>query len=66
MGDIIDCVSTLPFLGFTLQVGMATIHFHIAQTGLFFRIFFSYLGGPKKQFGTNKNCSKGAQVGQTR
>ena len=33
---MIDFVNTTPFLRIALHVAMATMHFHIAQTGLFF------------------------------
>ena len=34
---MIDFVVIPPFLRITLQVAMATMHFHIAQTGLCFK-----------------------------
>ena len=49
---MIDFVGMPPFLTIALQVDMATLHFHIVQTGLCFRnIVFLLLGGPRKQFG---------------
>ena len=41
---MIDFVNTPPFLRIALQVAMATMHFHIAQTGLFMVIFFAFRG----------------------
>ena len=37
-------VNTPPFLRIALQVAMATMRFHIAQTGLFMRIFSPFRG----------------------
>ena len=54
---MIDFVRTPPFLRITLLVVMATMHFHIAQTGLFWETFFMHLGGSRKQFGTNEKLS---------
>ena len=45
---------------------MAIMHFHIAQTGLFMRNFFSNPGGQREQFGTNSKLSLGCKVGQIR
>ena len=45
---------------------MATMHFHIAQTGLFMANLFSHSGGPRKQFGTNSKLYLGNKVGQIR
>ena len=50
---MIDFVDTPPFLRIALQVVMATMHFHIAQTGLFMGIFLSHSQGPREKFGTN-------------
>ena len=47
-----EFVGTVPFLKIALGFDMKTMHFHIAQTGLF-------LG----QFGTHKNVL-GCKVGQ--
>ena len=63
---MIDFVDTTPFLRIALQVAMATMHFQIAQTGLFMGIFFLHSGGPKEQFGTNSKLSLGCKVGQIR
>ena len=41
---MIDFVDTPQFLRIALQVAMATMHFHIAKTGLFMRIFFAFMG----------------------
>ena len=45
---------------------MATMHFHIAQTGLFMGIFCSHFERPREQFGTNSKLSLGCKVGQIR
>ena len=45
---------------------MVTMHFQIAQMILFLKNIFSHLGGPRKQFGTNKKLSWGRKVGQSR
>ena len=63
---MIDFVNTPPFLRKALQVAMSTMHFHIAQTGLFMGIFFSHSGDPRKQFGTNSKLSLGCKVGHIR
>ena len=43
-----------------LWVAMETMHFHIAQTKIFFEdTFASHQGGPNEQFGTHKNLSWG-------
>ena len=50
---MIDFVDTPPFLRIALQVAMetqvatATKHFHIAQTGLFIWIFFTFRGSQR-------------------
>ena len=49
---MIDFVDTPPFMRIALQVAVASMHFHIAQTGLFMGIF-SHSGDPREQFGTN-------------
>ena len=42
---MIDFVDTYPFLRIALLVAMATMHFHIAKTGLFMHnIFFAFRG----------------------
>ena len=54
---MIDFVGTPPFVGIALRVAMVTMHFHIAQTGLFFRnIFFRILGIPRNKLAPMKNC----------
>ena len=66
---MIDFVDTTPFLRIALPVAMATMHFHIALTGLFMSfmgIFFSHTGGSREQFGTNSKLSLGCKVGQIR
>ena len=42
---MIDFVDTPPFLRIALQVVMATMHFHIAQSGLFMGQFSFYNQG---------------------
>ena len=54
-------VGTAPFLIITIWVAMETMHFHIAQTGLFYDNFISHLGGPNKQFGTHEKLFRGAK-----
>ena len=63
---MIEFVDTPPFLRLPLQVAMATMHFQIAQTGLFMGKFFSHSGGPREQFGTNSKLYLGCKVGQIR
>ena len=63
---MIDFVDTPPFLRIVLHVAMVTMHFHIAQTGLFMGIFFSNSGGPREQCGTNSKLSLGCKVVQIR
>ena len=54
---MIDFVGTPPFVGIALWVAMVTMHFHIAQTGLFLRnIFFCILGIPRNKLAPTKNC----------
>ena len=62
---MIDFVGTSPSLRKALWVAMATVYFHLAQTGLFM-FFFSHSGGPRKRFGTNSKLSLGCKVGQIR
>ena len=50
---MIDFVDTPPFFIIALHVAMATMHFHMVQTGLYIRIFFSHSGCPREQFGTD-------------
>ena len=54
---MINFVRTPPFLRIALLVVMATMHFHIAQTGLFLGNIFMDLGGSRKQFGTDEKLS---------
>ena len=53
---MIDFVNTPPFLRKALQVAMATMHFHIAHTGLFMGIFFRIQGVPGNNLAPIKNC----------
>ena len=62
---MIDFVDSPLFLRIALQVAMATMHLHIAQTGLFMEIFL-YSGCPREQFGTNSKLSLGCKVCQIR
>ena len=55
-----EFVGTFPFLRNTLRVGMVTMYFHIAQTGLF-KEHISHSDYPREQFGTNETLS-GVQV----
>ena len=43
---MIDFVNTPQLLRIALQVAMATMHFHIAKTGLFIGFFFRIQGVP--------------------
>ena len=65
---MIDFVCTPPFLGIALQVAMVTMHFHIAQTALFFwEQCFSHSVYSREQIGTNEKLSfGGCKVGQIR
>ena len=54
---MIDFVCTPPFLRIALLVVMATMRFHIAQTGLFLGNILMHLGGSRKQFGANEKMS---------
>ena len=47
---MIDFVNTPSFLRIALQVAMATVHFHIAQTGLFMGICFAFSGSQETIF----------------
>ena len=62
---MIDFVDIPSFLRIALQVAMATMHFHRAQTGLFMGNYFFAFKGPRKQFGANLKLSFGCKVGQT-
>ena len=53
---MIDFVDTPPFLRTALQVAMATMHFHIAKTGLFMQNFFRIQGVPGNNLATIQNC----------
>ena len=44
-----------------LWVAMATMHFHIAQTGLFMSFFFCIQGVPQNSLTPIKNCPWGAR-----
>ena len=52
----LDFVGTPVFLRAALQVAMATMHFHITQTGLFLGTFFSHSGGPRVLLAPMNNC----------
>ena len=58
---MIDFVDTSPFLRIALQVAMTTMHFHIAQTGLFMGTLISHSGVPREQFGTSLKFPWGAR-----
>ena len=58
---MIDFVDTIPFLRIALQVAMATMHFHIAQTGLFMQNFFHIQGVTGNNLAPNQNCPWGAR-----
>ena len=55
---MIDFVGTPPFFGIALRVAMATMHFHIAQTGLVLgnTVFFRILGIPVNKLAPMKIC----------
>ena len=57
----LDFVGTPLLLRAALQVGMATMHFYIAQIGLFLGKDFLHSGGPREQFGINEKLSWGAR-----
>ena len=61
---MIDFVDTHQFLRKALYVAMATMHFHIAKTGLFMRnfFFFAFRGSPRtiwRQFKLSLGCKVG-------
>ena len=56
---MIDFVNTPPFLRIALQVAMATIHFHIAQTGFLWGFFFAFKGSQETIWPTIQNCPWG-------
>ena len=59
---MIDFVGTPLFLRIALRVAMATMHFQIAQTGLFLgNVFFSHSGCPRERFCINEKLSWGAR-----
>ena len=62
---MIDFVNTPPFLRIALQVAMATMHFYIAQTGLFTGTFFAFMGSQEKVWHQLKIISW-CKVGQIR
>ena len=53
---MIDFVNAHPFLRIALQVVMATMHFHIAQTGLFMGNFLRIQGVPGNNLAPIQNC----------
>ena len=53
---MIDFIGTSSFLRIALWVAMATMHFHIAQTGLFFEHFYRIHGIPGNNLAPMKNC----------
>ena len=58
--DIIEFVGTTPFLRFALQVAMATMHFHKAQTCVSFKNIFCHIKGvPRSNFAPVRNSPKG-------
>ena len=58
---MIDFVNTPPFLRIALQVAMATMYFHIAQTGIFWGNFFRIQGVPGNNFAQIQSCHWGAR-----
>ena len=59
---MIDFVGESPFLRITLRVVMATMHFHIAKTGLFLEnILFYALRGSREHLAPMKNGPMGAR-----
>ena len=57
--DLIECVGTPPFLRFTLQVAMAPMHFHKAQTCLSFKNIFFVFRDPRSNLAPVRNSPKG-------
>ena len=52
-----DFAGTTPFMGIALRIAMVTMHFLIAQTGLFLgNIVFRILGIPGNKLAPMKNC----------
>ena len=58
---MIDFVGLPTFLRIALQVAMATMHFHIAHSGLYFRNLFFRLGFPVNNLASIRNCPGGAR-----
>ena len=59
---MIDFVGISPFSRIALRIAMATMHFHIAQTGLFLGKFCFALGDPRKQLITHEKLSWGTRL----
>ena len=56
-------VGTSPFFRMALCVALVTMHFHIAQIGLFLRaIFFPHLGVSQNNLTHNKSFPDGARL----
>ena len=62
---MIDLVGIPPFLRIALRVAMATMHFHIAQTGFYNNIIYRIKGVPGNNLAPMRNCSV-CKVGQIR
>ena len=59
---MIDFLGIPPLLSIALQVAMATMHFHIVQTGLCFRnIVFCFKGVPGNNLAPIRNSPGGAR-----
>ena len=58
---MIDFVGTSPTLRKALWVAMATMHFHVAQSGLFMGIFWIQ-GVPGNNWAPSQNCTWGARL----
>ena len=58
---MIGFVNKHPFLRLALHVAMATMHFHIAQTGLFMGNFFRIQGVQGNNLAPIQNCPWGAR-----
>ena len=56
---MINFIWYTPFLRIALWVAMSTMHFDIAEKKFFVRehFFFSHLGDPREQNGTNEKFS---------
>ena len=65
-----EFLGTRPYLRSALWVAMETMHFHIAQTNIFWGTKYFCKGGgvgaPNEHYGTHKKLSwgKGCKVGQ--